>query len=503
MIGNQEEQQFKELNAVLADKGLNFADFLQHIDLLGKVAKKNIENESKETSGGKIFLDKEFLYPHTQDVYIYRDNRTKTKGYYIRIWDRKLKKHFTKSLKTTSREIAVYQANEIYTTRKGRLGIGVRHSSITSTELVARYQQLRRKEISNKTHVGITKESYRAMCDRLRYWEYYTEELGYKNTKIEDIPVEVGSKFAMWIKERRKVRYTSKGARSNQTINHIIAAVKRMYMKVAIDEKYITYNELPQFTYLKKERERSPRRDIITSDEFTRVSDWLRYKYPFMKDRDGNKPSEKEQIKRRIYAVTHTIHYYTGCRTKELLNIKWSDISDVDRNKKGFGIDKVIHISSETAKTGRSRNIVAPIANQLNTLIKWYGRFGHNVNTNSDEYVFLKMTNTAIGNNEPMTDVAMSKRIKVVYDNAEKDGYLTLNGRNITNYSNRHSHITDRLLNGVDIYQIALNCGTSVQYIEETYSHLTTMMKSDELTTQLGAHRKLAYEDYMHKEIKA
>jgi integrase len=47
----------------------------------------------------------------------------------------------------------------------------------------------------------------------------------------------------------------------------------------------------------------------------------------------------------------------------------------------------------------------------------------------------------------------------------------------------RHSYIVFRLLDGVDIYLLAKNCGTSVKVIESNYGkHLTPRMKSDELT---------------------
>ena len=108
----------------------------------------------------------------------------------------------------------------------------------------------------------------------------------------------------------------------------------------------------------------------------------------------------------------------------------------------------------------------------------------------STDYVFLKCTDTAIKNNEPKTDVELTKRIKKVYQGADKDGFIILNGRNITNYSARHHYITQSLLRGVDIFTLSLNAGTSVQYIEETYAKsLKTRMVSDDLTQGLGVHR--------------
>jgi hypothetical protein len=41
-------------------------------------------------------------------------------------------------------------------------------------------------------------------------------------------------------------------------------------------------------------------------------------------------------------------------------------------------------------------------------------------------------------------------------------------------------------MNGVDIYHLSLNLGTSVIYLEQTYSHLTTLMVSDEITKGQG-----------------
>ena len=104
--------------------------------------------------------------------------------------------------------------------------------------------------------------------------------------------------------------------------------------------------------------------------------------------------------------------------------------------------------------------------------------------------MFLKCTDTSIRNNEPKTDIELSKRIRKVYEGADKDGYIILNGRRITNYSARHHLITESLLRGVDIFTIALNAGTSVKYIEETYAKgMKTRMVSDEITKNLGIHR--------------
>ena len=50
-----------------------------------------------------------------------------------------------------------------------------------------------------------------------------------------------------------------------------------------------------------------------------------------------------------------------------------------------------------------------------------------------------------------------------------------------TLYSCRHSYITRKLIEGVDIYLLATTCGTSVEMIQKYYSKLVPTMRADEL----------------------
>ena len=43
-------------------------------------------------------------------------------------------------------------------------------------------------------------------------------------------------------------------------------------------------------------------------------------------------------------------------------------------------------------------------------------------------------------------------------------------------------------MRGVTMNDIAMNCGTSIQYIESTYSKVTTEMRASEITQGLGIH---------------
>ena len=82
---------------------------LSVLNALNVIKKNDAKKKDQEQAPpeNKIFLDKEFVYETRDDVYIYRDNRTKKKGYYIRIYDPKTQKHWSKSLKTTNRMVAM------------------------------------------------------------------------------------------------------------------------------------------------------------------------------------------------------------------------------------------------------------------------------------------------------------------------------------------------------------------------------------------------------------
>ena len=488
-IDESKDRQISGLEQILGSMDVDTEDLIRLVTAIGalKKNKKGTKEQTKEQEENKVFLDKTFVLGR-DDVYIYRDNRTKKKGWYIRIYEARYRKHWGKSLKTTNKILAMAEAERIYAERKGRMSIGVRPVSITAKELVKLYQQERRKELTDIPHQGITPASFDSLCIHIKYWEKYMEEVGHTNTYLEDIPTELGLTFGQWIKGLKKTTFLSKNGhnsgRNNYTINHTIAAVKKMYRSYAKQHKYITENEIPMFKYLKVDREQRPKRDLITKAEFTSICRWMQYKWCNEKG-----ITKKEQLKRQVYALVFTISHFTGMRPKEQLGLRWEDITINEQDDKADKkINRLVHIRSDNSKTGRSRDIIAPIAPQVERIKKHYRDFGFEP-CKQENFMFPKMTFSSINSNEPTTIVAWNHRLKDVIKGAEQDGYFDSRGRNITLYSARHHYITEALLRGVDMYDVALNAGTSITYIEQTYSHVTTLMRSKEITKGLGAHR--------------
>ena len=496
MTSQDSSTDIRALSNLLESVGIAPEDLLSSLQVIADAKAITVENAKKEASvttyENKVYGDKEYLYPN-EKVFIYRDNRTIARNYYIEWYDHKNKKKITRGLKTNHRETAWVKADELWKNQYGRSVLGIKTKSLTTKELMLKFENERRKEISPIPHTGITQSSFDAMVERLKHWGNYIDSQGLKNTPIENIGPEVGLGFGKWIKAQPVTTGRKKGneQRSNGTINQCIGTAEKMYKDIALDMKYITPNEMPRFKKLKVQRDKAEKRDILMRDEFEDISAWMQRKYPHQKG-----ITRKEHIKRRVYNLTFTIQMLTGMRPKELAETRWSDISSVTTDKTGHGMNVVIHIDGIREKRGITRDTVGPVARQLESIKKWYKELGHIVEENSDEFVFLVMTNNGMTDNKHISPKSMNDRLKKIQKDAEADGAVNLRGRELTNYSARHYYITDQLLNNnkIDIHLLATNVGTSVTKIEETYSHVRPLMRSDDITHNLGRSENIIYE---------
>jgi integrase len=485
----EEQKNLDALGALLESRGLDAADFIDTLNLLSAIKKRDEEKATKEAEEPKekelkIFGDKEYVFETRTDVFIYRDNRTKSGRYYVRIYDARTKKVHSESLRTTNRIEALAAAERLYREKRDKLTRGVKMVSINTKELIGIYLRTRFKERTNIPHTGITYASYDNLIKKLKYWEDFINYYKHKKTKIENIPPELAKGFAIWIKEQPKQFYQGR-QRSNETINQVVSAVKKMYKDIALEEKYITLAEFPNFKTLKVQRDSAPKRDVLETEEKEEIQKFLQYKYTREKGIDDN-----ERLKRRQFAFLFTIHYATGARNKELLGLRWRDISIIKGEREELKrINRALFIPPENSKTGKGRHIVSPIADTLERMKKMY--IDNGIECGRDDFIFPNLAKTKRNQNIPYAQPAIEKRLAKVLEQSGLGDKLEKDGRRITLYSARHYYATDALMRKVDIYTLSLNMGTSISYISSTYSHITTMMKSEEITQSQGYHKVL------------
>ena len=115
------------LAALLDESGVDAATLASALQSIARA--KEITAPVPEGQG-KVYLNKELVY-EDETAYIYQRNDTKKKYYYFRMWDRKSKKPYIKSLETNDRAKAVTTARIIYQEIKGKIDRGERVRNIT------------------------------------------------------------------------------------------------------------------------------------------------------------------------------------------------------------------------------------------------------------------------------------------------------------------------------------------------------------------------------------
>ena len=432
-------------------------------------------------SGGrqtkKNYLNKELIYDD-ETAFMYQRGDTKTKIYYLRIFDVKSRRPYVKSLGTTDHAKALVKARTIYQEIKGKIVRGERLRSITTPELIDMY--LNTLHITDIPHEGVTPETLKLKKYFLNTWMEFITSINHKNTPIDQLPSEKLIQFGSWFRDlpRRDGR-TKK--RSVEQINNAISEVKLAYYKVAVRNRYISNDLVPQIIRLKQQKNSAPKRDILELHQYDKYWRFLEYKYQREKNLD-----DIEKHRRIIYTKFVGVMVNTGMRPKEFLTLKWKDISahktaDPKLKKK----IAVISIRAENSKTGKARNIVAPVRRRLEVIKQSYKDIGYDPQPN--DYVLL---NVEQDDRRAYTRQTFFCRLKATLKLCGLQTELDQYDYSISLYSFRHQYIAWRLRYGqVPIHLIAKNCGTSIQKIDETYGHIEVEKQVDILTQNQGIMR--------------
>lgn len=157
----------------------------------------------------------------------------------------------------------------------------------------------------------------------------------------------------------------------------------------------------------------------------------------------------------------------TGMRPSEAKNLRWRDISSaVDRDKREL---VVLFVQGK----GKSRKLVAPksVGDYLDR-IKVIAKA-----TGSDDRVFTTHTG------EPAKTLYQAMVEDLLIKAKLRDGP---SGVPRSTYCFRHTYATFRLGEGVDVYFLAEQMGTSVKMIEDHYGHVNTVKHADLVLQGMG-----------------
>lgn len=480
------QDQLENLREVVGNLDLSPEDLLM---VLSSVVSLKNQKKEKGQKGNKVITEKIYLWENSKDSYIYRDGRTKGGNYYLRIYCKETKKVFSKSLKTSSREEGIVLGRQMYSETYGKLVRGEKTKSLTTKDLIDLYMKREERRISPIPKTGITKETYKQKGQYLRMWErFVVEELKMGDTKIENIPPDITRDFCYWVQRQEKNFYKDTGW-SPDYINSTISEVKRMYGQVGVRDKFISQTLVPQMDYMKKPPSTQVKRDILSVDEYERLVTYLRTK-KYLKP-EGSSPLE--QCKRSIFREWIGLSYNTGMRPKEILGLKWGDVSiNISDTKENQKIFRLLRVKSENSKTGKMRSVNGPVGRRLERLKKSYEEIG--MECGPEHFIFRNPTWERQDKNIPYNQVVFKKRLDKVLEETGIQNELDKTERKITPYSSRHFYTTLRLQNGLDIHLLSKQLGTSTTYIDQTYSHIQVETNTERITQGMSLIKTLEEE---------
>ena len=444
---------------------------------LQSIAKAKALTTPPAPGAGKVYLNKELIYDD-ETAYVYQRNDTKKKYYYFRFWDRKSKKPYIKSLETNDRVKAITSARLIYQEIKGKVERGERVRNITTKKLIEIYLEGEALKVTDIPKAGITPSRLRVKKYYLRLWLEYIGELGLTETPIDKIKPYVTRKFGYWLQQKPKDFRDDGKPRSNDLINNCISEINKCYKDVAVRDRYIGKDEVPEIDRLREQPDAAHKKDVFSLKQYEKL--WMFLEHKYCRDK---KVTDAERAKRIVFTKMIGIMMNTGCRVKEILGLQWNEVyanplDDAEKRK----VNMLVKIRRTNSKTGKERVLAAPIKRRIDVIKKQQQYLG--LECNPTDLIF---TNPSSKDGKSYTRENIAKRLKYVLEKSGLKEEFEKEGKVITLYSCRHTWITWRLRYGnVPIHLLAEAAGNSVQMIMKSYAKISVERQADVLTRAQG-----------------
>ena len=274
------------------------------------------------------------------------------------------------------------------------------------------------------------------------------------HVQISTISEEIWSGYPLWRKQTGKSCYPGPDddplPPSDSTIRSEMVTF-RAIMGFAASKKYVPEDHV--FTgrvTLSRER-----RDAFAPAEYRKLHQFARR---WVKDA----PSAKSTWCRSTAYNFILIMTNTGMRPSEAKNLRWRDVAEhTDAEGRTF-------VSLAVRGKGKSRELVA--AHNVQTYLERVRELSHA--TTADNHVFTTIEGKP----------ARTLYTGMIRDLLEKSGLLVgPSGKPRCTYCFRHTYATFRLTEGIDVYFLAKQMGTSVKMIEDHYGHITPIKNAERI----------------------
>ncbi|MBO9712693.1 MAG: tyrosine-type recombinase/integrase [Sphingomonas sp.] len=282
-----------------------------------------------------------------------------------------------------------------------------------------------------------------------------------------------------------------KGARqiSDSTIRFEMSIFASV-MNFAIRKRYAPASQ----RYDTRPKLKTMRRDEFTHEEYTALYTYSRDYWVKGKTKEDGKAKEPARplslVSRWYRAITHNfvlVMCNTGMRPSEAKNLRWKDITTA-RDRDGNEV-VVLFVQGK----GKSRKLVA-----VPSVGKYLDRIRQKIkeqNRKRLERDGMKNVPDHLTEPKPLDPVFATidgtpalSLYKHLIDDLLTEAGLRIGpcGTVRSTYSFRHTYATMRLSEGVDVYLLAEQMGTSVKMIEDHYGHVDSIRHADRVLQGAG-----------------
>jgi integrase len=393
------------------------------------------------------------------------------------------KLYITETLKTSNEQEANQKAYErlLEIRLAEKKGSSLNKDTVAEAidDFIAEYEDRLAKGLSGHTK-HMLRQYRKTIC---RYWKDYVGKNSLQDISLADMEAYESWRanyWQNWIYEQKKKKRGSAPIRlrpdgsvrlpsnarlraSNRTVGWEINAFKSFLAWAK--RKGVYHGDADLFIF---KNGKSSRRSAFTSLEYNRITSVMRRKSWMEVGKHQNDPRLARYRKMLRAYVLFLAN--TGVRVGEARNLRWQDITYA-RNKDRQETCKV-WVAQSHSKVQKRREVAgmpkaAEVIRELEADRKSRRDFSQ-----PNDFIWCDETGRVIGDfREGFNNLLRVARAEI---DADKKKH--------TLYCLRHFYITERLREGIPIYEIASNCGTSVSMIEKYYSDARPTDFMDRLT---------------------
>lgn len=376
----------------------------------------------------------------------------------FRMWLAKERKYARFSLKTRNRSTAIDKAKLHYHELMALQLSGRSYYSYTTKQGVEAYLEQRYKDYEAGL---IVIGRHRTIATHLEHWlKFIGKDVKVKELERTDCENYFHSRSKLKGTETLKVSQTTV-ENEQSTINAMMAWLFKK------KESYIEGFDFKKLKALDKGAEEN-RRQAFTDEEITAIDKALK---EYIAEATADIRTDANVVK-AVCGFYLGVCMVTGMRRGELLQLKWSDIEELE----GGGVKREnvlikITVRGVTSKVRKTRKFVIRDSGYFNGLLTLKRKLnGAAIREQAlltklrDDLMFSASTENAI------TPRAIGVHFEKLMVKARiKDA----DARGLVPYSFRHTFITKRVNSNLPPAAVAEMCGTSITQIEKTYYHTT------------------------------